>query len=306
MNRNLLNGGAPFVGSLLPQLQIADMNLRSLISTGQVRRILRGVYVDIRAEDTRELRAAALHLIKPDRAVFYGATVAFLLGVDVFPPKEQRNFRPQCVVPHGAGRSRQEDVRCREGYLPDDDLMTLSGLVVTTPVRATADMLRSLWRPHAMAAADAMAHAGLVTPEEVMAYIRPMKRYPGIVQARALASLIEPLAESPGESWQRLRLVDAGLPVPGAQLEVSDRFGRIVARLDNDYEKAKVGIDYDGREFHDDDDAKEYDESKRTFLRDVLGWKISVAPYERAFGSDTKFEDEIAEWLSMKARPRWW
>ncbi len=306
MGEELINRGCPFMGGRENQLGVSAAMFRELVMTRQIRQMFRGVYVDTRVADSRRLRAAALHLVKPEDAVFYGATVAYLLGVDVSPPKDRYNFSPQCVVPHHHGRCRRPNVICHEGYLPEDEVMELEGLLVTTAVRSTVDMLRSMWRPHALAAADAMAHAGLVSRDQVRGYIAPMKRFPGIIQARALSALIDPLAESPGESWQRLRLVDAGLPAPECQLEVVDRLGRFVARLDNGYRESKVGIEYDGREWHEDDVAEENDDRKRVYLTDVLGWRLSVVKRARIFGDDASFEEEIGSWLGSTPKPRCW
>lgn len=306
MRDEILNEGQPFLSSRAAELGFSRTDFRDLSATHRVRQVFRGVYVDNSVPDTRTLRAAALHLVKPDDAVYYGTTVAFLLGVDAFPPKDRYSLVPQCVVPHHGARCKRTNVRCREGFLPRADLMEIDGLVVTTPVRSTVDMLRSMWRPNALAAADAMAHSALITREEVRAYVAKMKRYPGIIQARALAALIEPLTESPGESWQRLRLVDAGFPVPKPQVTVRDRIGRTVAILDHGYEAVRVGIDYDGREFHADDVAERHDETKRAYLVDVLGWRLSIGKRERIFGTDPGFEEEIGGWLGITPLPRRW
>lgn len=306
MTEDFINGGRPFMGGRDNQLGVTAATFREWVVTRQIRPMLRGVYVDTRIADSRSLRAAALQLVRPDDAIFFGATAAYVLGLDVFPPKDRFNFSPQCVVPHHHGRCRRPAVVCHEGYLPDPDIMEVEGLLVTTPVRSAVDMLRTMWRPHALAAADAMAHAGLVTRQEIQAHIGPMKRFPGIIQARALSALIDPLAESPGESWQRLRLVDAGLPCPESQVKVYDRVDRLIARLDNGYRESRVGIEYDGREWHDDDLAEERDESKRTFLTEVLGWRLSIVRRSRVIGEDSSFEEEIGRWLGLPVRPRRW
>lgn len=306
MSTCLVNNGHPLVASAASSVGLTPETVRDLLRTRRVRRVFRGVYVDTTVPDTRGLRAAALNLVKPRDAVFYGTTVAFLLGIDAMPPKERFSFVPACIVPHHTSRCRQQTVRCREGYLGEVDLMEVDGLIVTTPLRTTCDMLRTLWRPYALGAADAMAHAGLVTREETMSRVSLLKRYPGIVQARALASLIEPLTESPGESWQRLRLVDAGFPVPKPQFEVRDRFDQLIARLDHAYREARVGMEYDGREWHDDDEGKESDGGKRGYLRDGMGWRIAVGRQENIFGEDPSFEREIGEWLGITPLPRRW
>lgn len=301
-----INDGQPFLGSECGDIGLTTSALRSLLAARRVRRMLRGVYVDAASPDTRALRAAALHLVKPPDATFYGPTVAFLFGVDAFPPKDRFNFVPQCMVRHHDARCTKALVQCREGYLPEADLMEVEGLLVTTPIRTTVDMLRSLWRPHALAAADAMAHAGLVTQPEVRAYIAPMRKYPGIIQARSLSTMIDPQAESPGESWQRLRLIDAGFPVPLSQIALYDRSGRVIAVLDNGYEELKVGMDYDGREFHDDAKDRRYDDGKRSYCREVLRWRLIIARYETIFGDDPSFEQQVGEWIGLSPEPRRW
>jgi hypothetical protein len=304
---SLINAGQPFLGAAASTLGISAKGLEALVSQRQVRRVLRGVYVDAAAPDTRALRAACLHLVRPPNAVFYGISAAFLLGVDVTPPYARFRLVPECIVPHHSTRCTQLLVRCREGYLPPADLLEVEGLLITNAVRTTADLLRSLWRPYALAAADAMARAGLVTTEAVMAYVAPMKRFPGIVQARALSPLIDGLAESAGESWLRLRLIDAGFPIPRCQIVVVNRAGFEIARIDDGYDAVKVGVEYDGREFHTEDADRQHDQARRDLLREVYGWRIAVALYGDIFGEDPALELEVGGWLGIPPQlPRRW
>jgi hypothetical protein len=303
----LINGGQPFLASEARSLLLSAKDLEVLTAEHRVRRVLRGVYVDAAAPDSRALRAACLHLVKPPNAVFYGITAAFLLGADVTPPYARFRYVPECVVPHHSTRCTQLLVRCREGYLPPADLAEVEGLVITSAVRTTVDLLRTLWRPYALAAGDAMAHAGLVTTEEVMAYIALKKRYPGIVQARALAPLIDGLAESAGESWLRMRVIDAGFPIPRCQIVVVNRFGFEYARIDDGWEAAQVGAEYDGREFHSEDADRVHDDERREVLRKVYGWRIAVGRYDHIFGDDPAFEIKIGSWLGIPPQlPRRW
>ncbi len=305
--RTLINDGQPFLRSEVRACGLTERELDLLVAELHVRRVLRGVYVDAFTPDSRALRAKCLHLVKPPDAVFYGMTAAFLLGVDVTPPFARFRFVPECVVPHHSTRCAQLLVRCREGYLPTSDLVEVEGLQVTNALRTTVDLLRTLWRPYALAAADAMAHAGLITTEEVMAYVSHMRRYPGIVQSRALAPLIDPKAESAGESWLRIRVIDAGLPIPECQIEVRDRANRVIARLDDGYRGSKVGAEYDGREFHSEYEDRKHDEQRREVLRKIYGWRIAVAGYDDIFGVDPAFEIKLGRWLGIPVQlPRRW
>lgn len=304
---DLINDGKPFLLAETTNDRRPESEVRKLLDAHVIRRVFRGVYVDTRTADCRALRVAAVQLVMPPGAVFYGATAAFLWGVDVFSPRDRFNFVPQCVVPHHSSRCDRLFVRCVEGYLPTADLTDIDGLMVTNPVRTTVDLLRALWRPYALAAADSMAHAGLVSRESVQSYVARMRKYPGIVQARQLAPLIDSRVESPGESWQRLRLVDAGLEIPEPQIEIFDQYGNLLFRLDNGYREAKVGTEFDGREFHSDVEAKMRDAERRDILRSVYGWRLLPARREDIFGDDPSFEMQIGRWLGVPPRlPRPW
>lgn len=303
----LINDGEPFlvIGAASDQQRRSET--RRLLDAHVIRRVFQGVYVDTRVPDCRALRTAAVRLVMPPEAVFYGATAAFLMGVDVFSPRDRFNFVPQCVVPHHSSRCDRLFVRCVEGYLPSADLIEIDGLLTTNAVRTTVDLLRTHWRPYALAAADSMAHAGLVTKEEVQAYIADLRRYPGIVQARQLVALVDSRVESPGESWQRLRLVDSGFAIPEPQIQLFDRFGNVIFRLDNGYREAKVGSEFDGREFHTENEDQEHDRTRRDLVTSVFGWRLLVARREDIFGDDPAFEIQIGQWLGIPPRlPRPW
>lgn len=304
---DLLNGGAPFRIDQLAIVGLSRKGLQRLLDGHEVRRVFYRVYVAADVPDSRDLRIRALHLVMPPYAVLFGSTAAWALGVDTFAPADRFLLKPACAVPHGASRCRTHGARCVERYIPESDIMELDGLRLTIPVRTTADLLRTLRRPYALSAADGMAHAGLITGADVRRYLTRLKGYPGIVQARELAGLIEPRHESGGESWQNLRLRDAGFPAPAPQHWVYDHKGRAIARLDHAYPLHRVGIEYDGAEFHDHDEDQDHDKRKRAYLRDTLGWRIIVNRKDDVLGKDDSFEREVGEYLGLVPRlPRNW
>jgi hypothetical protein len=304
---DLINDGLPFRTDQLERLGLSPSKLRVLLREHEVRRVFRRVYVAVAIPDSRELRAAALHLVMPPHGVLYGCTSAWLLEVDTFPPADRLTFVPACVVPHGFTRCTVQGVRCVEGYIPESDIMELYGLRLTKPIRTSSDLLRTLRRPYALSAADSMARAGLVTAEEARRYLKRLKGYPGIVQARELAVLIEPRHESSGETWQNLRLRDAGYPPPEPQYRVYDHKGRLIARLDHAYPLHRVGLEYDGAEFHDHDEDKGDDARQRAYLRDTLGWRLIVNRKDDVLGKDDSFERQVGEYLGLVPQlPRMW
>ncbi|AWB92034.1 hypothetical protein [Aeromicrobium chenweiae] len=300
----LINAGEPFLYRDHTTVGLSATEFRAAFVHGDVVRLIDRVYVDARAEDSRELRVAAARLVVPAHAVVSDETAAWIWGVDAYKPSDRHRFVPQWVVPHGRGRTRIEGLACRQALIADEDVLEVGGLAVTHPVRTTSDLLRKQWRPYAMASADAMAHAGLVRPMDVRAYVARLKGYRGIRQARVLAQLIEPKSASPGESWTRLRLVDAGFPRPVAQVEVEDAAG-LQRFLDLAYVRRRIAVEYDGREFHTADPDDVHDEERRRLLV-AVGYRFVVTRYERVFGTDPAFENEVGELLGMTPIARWW
>lgn len=197
-------------------------------------------------------------------------------------------------------------MRCRQAKLRPADIAEIDGILLTTPLRTTTDLMRTLYRPYALAAADGFARAGLVPPGRIVHAAHALKGYRGILQARELSLLIDPLADSPGESWQRLRLVDSGMPIPISQFEVVDAFGQR-RYLDHAYPEVLVGVEFDGREFHTDPVDRRHDTERRDYLTEVLGWRIIVARRDDIFGIDTTFEQTVGRLLGIPPRlPRRW
>lgn len=303
----LTNGGQPFTRAQAAELGLHDRRLHQELRGGSLRRVLRSVYVDAAVPDSRSLRTASLHLVMPTHAVLFGTTAAWAFGIDVFQPSDRFVLTPECAVPHGYTRCVKAGVRTVEGVITKADITEVDGLRVTVPERTGVDLLRRLSRPFALSAADALAHAGLVVPEGLQYRLDGLTGFPGVVQARQLARWVEPLTESPGESWQRLRLLDAGFPRPEAQYWVLDRAGRRRYRIDLAYPHLLVGCEYDGAEDHSDSIDVIADEARRRWLRDVKGWRFVVSRKADIFGNDPRLELEVGQLLGREpVLPRKW
>jgi hypothetical protein len=167
-------------------------------------------------------------------------------------------------------------------------------------------LLRGLYRPYALAAADAFARAGLIHRDELIEYVGRLKGYRWIVQARGLAVLVDGRAESPGESWQRLRIHDAGLPPPTLQHEVVLPDGS-VRRLDLAYPELLIGSEYDGTVFHSHAADVAHDVERRREMTEIYGWRWVIGTRSRIFGPDSSFESELGELLGIPPLlPRRW
>ncbi len=302
---SFINDGRPFTSTMARDLALSPVLLRQLLREGLIRREFRDAYVDARVPDSRNGRLRAIKLVAPDNAVICDETAAWVRGLDVFPPGRQHDFVPSLVVRHSAGRVRHLGSGGRQAIIDSEDVEYIGGVHVTTPIRTVSDLLRRQYRPYALASADAFAHAGLIEREGLMAYVGRLKGFRGIVQARSLAHLVEPLTQSPGESWQRLRMLDAGFPTPDPQFEVIDDFGRSFF-IDLPYPELLIGSEYDGHQFHTDPAHTSADVDRRRYLTELHGWRWVIGTRARIFGTDTSFEDELGALLGMRPIPRWW
>src|SRR5882762_11549710 len=68
--------GLPFTARQVPR------KLAWLLSSGQIREYLKGVYVDVRVSDSPQLRADALRLVVPADAIICGRAAAWLHGIE--------------------------------------------------------------------------------------------------------------------------------------------------------------------------------------------------------------------------------
>ena len=298
----LLTDGEPFTASPdLPRHRI-----RTLLDEGLIRPLLRGVFVDASVADSRELRVQAVELVRPIDGVACSETAAWLMGLDVFPPGRRHDSTPTFLVPHGTSRITRAGVDCRQANVRAADTMLLHGIPCTRPIRTASDLLRRQYRPYALASADAMVRAGVVDLAELDDYVHSLKGYPGIRQARGLVSIVDGRSESPGESWSRLRLHDAGLPPPDLQIEVIDCDGND-RRIDLGYLEKRVGVEYDGREHHTDPVDTAFDTYRRDALSQRDGWQWVVTDRAGVFGPDQAFELEVARLLGItQVRSRRW
>lgn len=255
---------------------ISRHRLEDAVAAAEVRRVLRGVYVRADVEDSTELRVRGLSLVMNPYTVVCDRTAAWLYGIDLMQYRELDVLPPvdTCALRGRSRTSRSECTGLQRDLLPAD-VCIVHGVPVTTPLRTAMDLACALPRWRALAALDAFMRIFGITHADMRAMLPRYAGRRGVVQLRQLVPIADPRAESLRESWMRLEIRDAGLPVPVPQYWVTDR-GRPIFRLDLAYPHARVAVEYDGEEFHDkSDEQREHDRQRRKWLRD-RGWKIIV------------------------------
>lgn len=301
----LINDGAPFLTHRSGDVGLTRRQLRDAVEGSAVRRVFAGVAVDVRVPDSRDLRLDAAALVLPSGATIADHSAAWIRGAETFPPGDMRDLRLMCVVPHGTVRPAPTRMRVRQTTLPDGDVEILRGVPVTSQVRTAADLLRRLWRPNALAAGDAMVRAAVVDPAILGEYLAPFTRLPGIKQAKELAPLLDGRADGHGESHMRMRIIDAGLPVPELDYVIRERDGR-VWRLDSYYEAVRVASEYDGRKHHSTVPDRDHDAGRREHMGRVHSISFVIATRETIIGTDPEFEERLGQELGCPVRPRTW
>ena len=221
--------------------------------------------------DTIDLRAQAAALVVSTASVLCDRTAAWLHGIDVMWHAEHDIIPPlDTFVLRDHSRTRRSQTNAGERDLAPRDMTTVFGVAVTTPLRTALDLGCNLPRRDALAALDAFMRVFELSREDLLREVPRYFRRRGVRQLRGLVPLADPRAESPGESWTRLAIIDENLPPPQLQWEIR-RDNRVLFRLDLAYPGLKICIEYDGEEHHDSPAAQLADDERRTWLRERGG-----------------------------------
>ncbi|GLY28027.1 type IV toxin-antitoxin system AbiEi family antitoxin domain-containing protein [Kineosporia sp. NBRC 101731] len=292
-------GADPFTSGEALRLGITYSRLNRLLASGLLARGLHGVYRLHEMPSLLMARAQEATTRIPG-AVIARRTSAWFLGEDARPPAEKAELPIDCVVPRGRMPNRSNGIHCYQSDLTPEDITRIGTVPCTTPARTAADLLR--WAPPHMALAcvDQMARSGIVTSTELN---QVLARWPGernVRRARRLVSFLDPLSESYGESWLRLRILDAGFPAPEAQIPILNDHGRVVYRLDLGWRRSRLAIEYDGEEFHASPRQVAADRRRREDLRVRFGWEVIGVGRGEVLGSSLALERGVGELLSLE------
>ena len=185
------------------------------------------------------LRAAKRRL--PADAAFSGLTAAWLHGLDVEPCNPI-----QVTVPVSAGVSARAGMEVRRSTFEKTDLVNAKGFRVTSIVRTVGEVCCRLSLVEAVVIADMALNRRLVRLEQLASWAAANPGQRGARTFRRALGYADRGAASPMETRLRMLLILAGLPRPRTQVEIRDRWGRVIGRPDLYYEEYKLGIEYDG------------------------------------------------------------
>lgn len=293
----------PFTAAMAHAAGITRRQLRHLLDHHLVRRPLRNVYLATQVGDSVALRARCLGLVAPADCVVVDRHAGWLLGAEmVLAPGEHLHLRPLSLFrPSGHGRLRNPLADSGERNLCPEDIVEVEGIAVTSPLRTAWDLGRVRWTDQAISGMDAMARIGAFTVDELVDGVERFRGMRWVTTLRAIAPLVDPRSESPGESVLRLRCYDNGARSTRPQVEVRDG-ERFVARLDLGDEEQRAAVEYDGAEWHSSPAQREHDAERRADATDC-GWLVEAFVTADVFGPRRTCDRRIVE-LMQRARSR--
>ncbi len=271
--------GLPFTGRQVGR------KLKWLLSSGDIRPVLKGAYVDTRVPDSPDLRAAAAALLLPPETAACGRTAAWIHGIDTT----------------ALGESAEPGLHWTT---EPAETVEIAGLQVTAPAATAINLAMNLPRPFALSSVDAILRSGTTDLPSLQAAVVDTD-HPRAYQARQILSYADPRAESPGESWLRLRLLDANFPRPTLQVHVG-KYRLDLAFPQRLEDGRHLGLEYDSDRWHSRPREQARDERRQNELA-ALGWHIISVRRPDLWGSYPALELAVGSYLSQQPRlPRRW
>jgi very-short-patch-repair endonuclease len=267
---------------------------RDALGSSPWRHVFMWVWVHEDVPDSREFRLACAELVLTDGAVLCLLTAAWLHGGDV---RREGDLDVHVSFPKGRRLRRRPGWVVSQETLAPTDIVQVGRLRVTTPLRTAFDCLRLERGSNGIVVADALAHAGLFSLDELTAYFSSQHRLRNLRIGEALLDQVEPLSESPMETRMRVELVRSGLPRPIAQFEVKDARGVLAGRVDLAYPEHKLAVEYDGA-WHWEQRME--DERRRARIR-ALGWEVLVYSADAVYGDPIGMAAEVRSALRARA-----
>ena len=221
----------------------------------------RGVYVAPDAPNPFRASVWGALLVRPDGVTcrVTAARVLQLWGLPEWTPEEH----PQLILPAGCTYNHRTGVGLHAGLKPDERT-TCNGLPVTTLARTVRDMASLLELDDLVCLLDSALRAG---------WQGDLTTHGTSAKLHSAMALADVRSESTFETLLRLLLVRAGLAPEALQLELFEKNGRVYARLDLAWPRAKVAVEADGRKYHDAPQALYRDRVRANDLA-LDGWTI--------------------------------
>jgi hypothetical protein len=216
---------------------------------GALVRVRHGAYTDAHTwlassrEQRHLLAARAVQASLQQPAVLSHATAALALGLPVWGVDLGA---VHVTRPERAQARREAGVVHHRASLPDDEIVQVDGLLVTSPTRTVLDLARLAGLEPGVVTADAALHRGLTTTEGLLTMANARRDWPGSRVIGRVLAMANGLSESVGESRSRVMCHRYDLPPVRPQVEMWDG-AVLLGRVDLYIERWRTVIEFDGR-----------------------------------------------------------
>lgn len=257
-------------------------SLGRAVDDGTLVRLRPGFYVDSHA---RELGRGQRHLLSAiatdsamDGAVLTHWSAAMAHGL----PDWGLPLRKVSVSRQGHASRSRSTRRVRHDLCPldPDEIVVVDGLSLTSAERTVIDVARTCDPVSSVSVADAALNRGLVTEDSLHDALGRAAGRAGIKRARAAIALSDAASESVAETRSRLYFADFQLPEPETQVDIFDKDGSLIGRVDFLWREFGVIGECDGfGKYFDGADAAETRrrlgaEKDRDALLMALGYRL--------------------------------
>ncbi|WP_166877529.1 hypothetical protein [Salinibacterium sp. ZJ450] len=209
------------------------------------------------------------------------------------------------AVPFGRAFPVGKGVRGHRLQIGQTDVVSLGGLAVTSLARTWCDLAAVLSDEALLAAGDFLLWRRRpywlrLTADDLTAAIERFAGRRGLPLLHAILPELTDRADSPPESFIRLRIVRSRLPAVSANPEVRDEHGKFVGMPDLAFLEFRVALDYEGDGHRVDPVQWEKDIARQTRFEDA-GWR-----YLRAGKADLHNTPELLVKLERRLRSQGW
>jgi predicted transcriptional regulator of viral defense system len=283
------NGGVVRAASAR-EAGIPSWQLTRWARSGVIARIAKGVYVVGHAAPGPSPWAVTMTM---NAALSFESSVAWW-GVEAARAPD----RTHATTPRNRGRRRDavRGVRLHRATLGPDDVTTLRGVRVTTPLRTALDIARHSSLEDAVAIVDAFMRAGLLSAEEFSSAVARAAG-PGRVRMLRVAMLVDAASGSILESLTRVLLWRNGMCPSASQWTVSHAATAWVGRLDFAWPELRVALECDGYEWHADRPQFQNDRRRWSTLT-RMGWLTGVVTWFDVTGDPAYVVGLVADLLA--------
>lgn len=264
----------------------------SALASARYRRVFRNVYVLAAVGLERRQRFEGALVLHPEGAWLSHTSAASLRGVAV--PDD-----PHVHVSVVDAKDRRWTPGLKPHVAPPGtEVVVVDGLRVSGVVRMFVELAAVLPLVDLVVAGDSMCRVLRIRADWLRAELEKTRDY-WSPAARYAAQFVRDRVDSPMETRLRMLLVLAGFPEPEVNLELRDHDGDVVLRFDLAYRRARVAVEYSGRQHVEVIREWERDINRQDLVDDAE-WRVVTVVASGIYGDPRSTLDRVARALRSR------